>query len=201
MPNVGAVILAAGESSRLGRPKQLIQLGGRTLAQRVVNAAANAECWPIVVVVGSASSTVARDLNQTEAVLVQNEHWRNGVGTSIREGVRRLIDAAPELEAVVLLVCDQPLVDAMLIKRLILRRTESRKPIIACSYADTLGVPALFDRIFFKDLLALPDDCGAKPVIFRNGPKVAEISFSQGEIDIDTAEDIETLITERNGSN
>jgi molybdenum cofactor cytidylyltransferase len=93
----------------------------------------------------------------------------------------------------VLLICDQPFVDATLIKHLILCRTQSRKPIVASSYADTLGAPALFDRAFFEKLLALPDDSGAKPIIFRNREHVAEIPFPKGEIDIDTAKDVEML--------
>lgn len=197
---ISALILAAGESSRLGRPKQLIQFHGRTLVRRVVDAVAAADCCPIVVVVGSDSDKVARELDQPATLVVENEDWKNGIGSSIRRGICRLIDAAPEAEAVLLLVCDQPFVDAMLIKDLILRRTESGKPIIACSYADTLGVPTLFDRIFFEELLALPDDCGAKAIILRNREKTAEIPFSEGKIDIDTAEDLRSVATHQNGS-
>jgi molybdenum cofactor cytidylyltransferase len=193
MSNNGAVILAAGESSRLGRPKPLIQFRGRTLLRRVVDAAGEAGCSPIIVVVGSDGKKLAPKLEQTSAIIVENENWRNGMGTSIRSGVRKLIDNSPELEAIVLLLCDQPFVDASMIKRLIARREESRKPIVASSYAATLGVPALFDRVCFEELLGLDDQGGAKPIILRNPERVAEISFPEGKIDIDTAADWEKL--------
>src|SRR5438128_6794270 len=119
MPNIGALILAAGESSRLGRPKQLIRFRGHPLVRRGVDAAAAADCWPIVVVVGSESGKIARELEQTAALVLENVNWRNGIGSSIRRGIRRLIGDAPELEAIVLLVCDQPFVDPTLIRRLI----------------------------------------------------------------------------------
>jgi molybdenum cofactor cytidylyltransferase len=191
MPKIGAVILAAGESSRLGRSKQLIQFRGRSLVQRVVDAAGSGGCQPILVVTGSATSNAARDLEQTTAVLVQNRNWKRGIGSSIQTGVRWLTEHSPEIEAVVLLVCDQPFANSLMIKRLISRRQQSHKPIVASRYADTLGVPALFDRGFFAELLGLGADCGAKSIILRNREKVAEISFPQGNIDIDTADDLE----------
>jgi molybdenum cofactor cytidylyltransferase len=172
MANIGAVILAAGGSSRFGRPKQLIQFRGRSLLRRIVDAASAAGCSPIVVVVGSDQQRIKSELAEIEKEsarrmragptgwkpaprTIENKNWKRGIGGSIRRGVRELIDKSPKIEAVVLLVCDQPFVDANVIKRLISRREESQKPIVASSYADTLGVPALFERSCFQELLAL----------------------------------------------
>jgi molybdenum cofactor cytidylyltransferase len=193
MPNIGAVILAAGNSSRLGQPKQLLQFHGQTLVQRIVDAAEEAGCSPIVVVIGSDNEKVARELERTNAVIVENSNWNDGIGTSIRIGVQRLIDIAPNVGAIVLLVCDQPLVDSHTIEQLIALGENTKKAIVASSYAGTLGVPAVFDRSCAEELLALDDGSGAKPIIFSNHDRVSEFPFPKGEIDIDIAADYERL--------
>jgi molybdenum cofactor cytidylyltransferase len=196
MANVGAVILAAGESSRLGRPKQLIEFRGKTLVRRIVDAADEAGCSPIAVVIGSDGKKVAQTLEQTSAAIVENEKWRNGIGTSIRAGMQRLGELRQDLDAVTLLVCDQPLVETELIKQVIARYGETGKTIIASSYSKTLGVPALFDRSHFEELLTLPDDSGAKSIILSKRARVVEFPFPQGNIDIDTLADYERLVAQ-----
>ena len=193
MAKVGAVILAAGKSSRLGQPKQLLPFRGQTLVRRIVDAAREAGCSPIVIATGSDKDKVARELEQTSAVIVENVNWNNGMGTSIRVGVQHLINIAPNVEALVLLVCDQPLVDSHTIEQLIALGEKTKKAIVASSYAETLGVPALFDRSCAEEFLKLADGSGAKPIIFSNHDRVAEFPFPEGTIDIDMAADYERL--------
>ena len=211
---IAAIILAAGESSRLGQPKQLIQFRGKTLVRRMVDAASEADCRPVLVVLGNSKRTshlhsqgspkgeareheidpveaISSELKKTGATIVANPNWKRGVGTSIRAGVQHLIEIAPGVEATVLLACDQPFVDRAVIDALITLYHETRKPIVAASYAGTLGVPALFDRSRLPDLLGLDDSAGAKSIILSNRDQVAEFPFPEGEIDIDTAEDRE----------
>lgn len=204
MPDVGAVVLAAGGSSRLGQPKQLLTFGGEMLVRRAVRAAAEAGCDPVIVVVGGTGDAVRAELdiresrisfssalgNAAQILVVENADWRNGVGTSIRRGLEEL---AGKVEAVVLLTCDQPFVDASIIGRLIAAREKTGRPIAACRYANTLGVPALFDRSCFEALLGLPDASGAKPLIEARREDAASIAFQDGAIDIDTPEDFERL--------
>lgn len=194
MANIGAVILAAGESSRLGQPKQLIQFRGKSLVRRIADAANKAGCSPVTVVIGSDSEEIARELKPTSASIVENENWRNGIGTSIRAGVQSLINCTPSLDAVVLLVCDQPMVDAKVIKQLIGAYGKRGKTLVASSYSDTLGVPALFSHSHFDELVALPDSDGAKSIILSKRERVVEFPFPQGEIDIDTIADCERLL-------
>lgn len=191
MKNIGVAILAAGESSRLGRPKQLIQFRGKSLIRRTVNAANEAGCSPITVVLGSDSKKIEDELAGTRVTIVKNENWRAGIGTSIRAGVQNLLSQASNLEAIMLLVCDQPFVDARVIKGLIALRQKTNKSIVASAYAETLGVPAFFDHSCFEELLALSNDSGAKSIILRDRERVAEFSFPEGAIDIDTASDDE----------
>jgi molybdenum cofactor cytidylyltransferase len=175
MLTVGAVILAAGESARLGRPKQLIQFRGKSLLRRIVDAADEAGCSPIAVVIGSDARKMAPELEGAAADIVENENWRNGIGTSIRAGMRNLVERGRDLDAVILLVSDQPLVEKELIKQLIARYGETGKTII---------------------LLTLRDDSGAKSIILSKRECVGEFPFLQGEIDIDTLEDYERLVAQ-----
>lgn len=196
MANIGALILAAGESSRLGRPKQLIQFRGKSLIRRIVDAADEAGCSPIAVVIGSDGKKMAPELERTSAATVENENWRKGIGTSIRAGMQSFVERGRDLDAVIVLVCDQPLVEKELIKQLIARYGETGKTIIASSYSGTLGVPALFDRSHFEELLTLPDDSGAKSIILSRREYVVEFPFPQGNLDIDTLADYERLIAQ-----
>lgn len=187
MHGIAAVILAAGGSSRFGKPKQLLQFRGKTLLRAAIDAASSANCFPIVVVIGSGDHQIVRQLVGSRAIAVQNENWRRGLGTSIRCGMERLVGT--NASAVVLLVCDQPLVDATAIKNLIAVREQTNQPIVAAAYGGTVGVPALFDQAYFRELLQLADEEGAKRVILANRDQVAEFSFPQGNRDIDTTDE------------
>jgi molybdenum cofactor cytidylyltransferase len=224
MRNIGAVILAAGGSSRFGRTKLLLQFRGETLDHRAVWAANEAGCNPVVVVVGDLGDAIRSELHirdsrmssspaaegvtraatkaateaatgqvtrtVTEAFVIENGAWRNGIGTSIRRGVEEL---AGSVEAVVLLACDQPFVNATIIAHLSAAQQKTGKRIVASSYANTIGIPALFDRSCFASLMALADESGAKALIERDADDVAAIAFEDGAIDIDTPQDFERL--------
>ncbi|MBO0695149.1 MAG: nucleotidyltransferase family protein [Verrucomicrobia bacterium] len=189
----GAIILAAGGSSRLGQPKQLLPFRGKILVRTVIDAAREAGCSPVVVVTGSNHEQIHPELVDANVIEVRNTNWQRGIGSSIRSGVQASIDRAPDMEAILLLVCDQPAVNARLIERLIATHETTRKEIVACSYADTLGVPALFGCSFFKELLSLGDEAGAKSIILQNPERVAQLAFPEGAIDIDNQEDWEKL--------
>jgi molybdenum cofactor cytidylyltransferase len=207
MRNVGAVVLAAGGSSRLGQPKQLLKFRGETLIRRAIRAAHEAGCDPIVVVVGEISEAIRSELDirdsrispssdrdpgvrTTRVTVVENPEWKRGIGTSIRRGLEQL---PPSVDATVLLTCDQPFVDGSIVNELIGLHRKSGKPIAASKYATTLGVPALFDRSCFAELVGLPDDSGAKRLISARPNDVVPIAFEAGAIDIDTPEDFESL--------
>jgi molybdenum cofactor cytidylyltransferase len=189
----GAVILAAGGSSRFGQPKQLLSFRGKTLVRTIIDAACEAGCWPVAVVVGSNGEKVHPELADANVVEVRNANWQRGIGSSIRSGVQALIDHAPDVTAILLLVCDQPAVNARVIEDLIATHETTKKEIVASSYADTVGVPALFDRSLFGRLLSLGDEAGAKSIILQNPKRVAQFALPEGAIDIDTWEDWEKL--------
>jgi molybdenum cofactor cytidylyltransferase len=190
MRNVGGIVLAAGGSARFGQAKQLISFQSETLVRRAARAALDGGCARVTVVAGEFCDRIEMELHETLAAVVENPEWSRGLGTSIRCGVRHLVTSPPELEAVVVLACDQPFVDGKVIRALIAQWENSGKPIVASSYAGTLGIPALFDHTCFGSLLALPDTAGAKSLIESRVSEVAQIEFEKGAIDIDTPADL-----------
>ena len=194
MRGVGAIILAAGGSTRFGQPKQLLAFQGESLVRRAVRGAVDADCVRVVVVAGDVRARIEAELRETPAVIVENPEWQRGLGTSIRCGLLHLRSSRSEPDAVVLMACDQPFADANVIKSLIAEWENSGKSIVASSYAGTLGIPALFDRSCFDDLLSLPDDSGAKPLIQARFADVARIEFEKGVMDIDTPGDFESCL-------
>ena len=122
-----------------------------------------------------------------------NPRWPSRLGSSIGVGVQRAIDLAADLDASLLLTCDQPFVTAAILAQIIQLRLTSGKPIVASAYTSTLGIPGLFDRSCFPDLLRLKGDSGAKKIILVRPHDVVSFDFPAGEIDIDIAADYEKL--------
>jgi molybdenum cofactor cytidylyltransferase len=186
---IGAVVLAAGSSSRLGQPKQLLRYRGQNFVRRVAAAALGAGCSPIAVIVGAEQEMIGAAVRDLEVQVLPNESWQRGMGTSIRAGV----DALRTCDALIILACDQPHVDAKLIRQLVVRHQQAQKPMVACAYAGTLGVPALFARACFDQLLSLGDEQGAKALLTAWPNDVARVDFPAGAIDIDAPDDYRDL--------
>jgi len=191
--SVAAVVLAAGGSIRFGKPKQLAIFQGEPLVRRIVTAAKDAGCAPVVVVVGASAAQIAPVLAGLPVSIIEHPNWSNGLGSSIALGVMHAASITPDLDAAILLTCDQPFVNAVMLRQLIQIHLENKKPIVASAYADTLGVPALFDRSCFGDLLQLTGDSGAKGIILARRNDVTPFDFPAAAVDIDTATDYEKL--------
>jgi molybdenum cofactor cytidylyltransferase len=188
---VGLLILAAGASTRFGRPKQLLPYRGRSLLRHAAETALGSTCRPIVVVLGAHAERLAGEVSGLPVRVVVNPRWPQGMGTSLRAGLEALCVAGPEVGAALITLCDQPLLSSHTIDSIVERYRESRKPIVASEYGDVLGVPALFDRALFEELLALGDASGAKEIIARRRGDVCAVPFPEGAIDIDTPQDFE----------
>lgn len=186
-PGLGAVVLAAGGSTRLGRPKQLLDLNGEPLVRRAARIAAEAGFDPVVVVVGAEGEAVTRALGGA-FVAVTNPDWSTGAASSIRRGLEALLALRPGVAGALVVTCDQPLVEARHLTALASALGPDRS-IAASRYAGTLGVPALFARTVFGELLALTGEPGAKPVIMRDTRRVASVELPEAERDVDTEAD------------
>jgi molybdenum cofactor cytidylyltransferase len=191
--SVAAVVLAAGGSARFRKPKQFVLFQGETFIKRIVAAAIEAGCAPVVVVAGEDSARITSELTRFTVTIAMNPDWQSGLGSSIVVGIRHAMSLAPDLEAVVLLTCDQPFANGAVLTQLIQLRLTTGKPIIASAYAGTLGIPALFDASCFPDLLRLKGDGGAKAIILARPHDVMPFDFPAGQIDVDTAADYEKL--------
>ena len=191
--SVAAVVFAAGGSIRFGKPKQLAIFQGEPLVRRIVTAAKDAGCAPVVVVVGASAAQIAPVLAGLPVSIIEHPNWSNGLGSSIAVGVMHAASITPDLDAAILLACDQPFVNAVMLRQVIQMHLENEKPIVASAYAETLGVPALFDRSCFGDLLQLTGDSGAKGIILARRNDVTPFDFPAAAVDIDTAADYEKL--------
>ncbi|WP_395747427.1 NTP transferase domain-containing protein [Prosthecobacter sp.] len=186
MHRISGIVLAAGGSTRMGRTKQLLQVRGAALVCHAVRAAQEGGCDCVCVVTGHAQEEVQRAVSPLEPLLVYNEHWERGMGTSIRLGLRTIQPAS----AIILLTCDQPAVTSSIVRSLIETHLQTMLPIVASRYADTLGIPALFAASCFAELNALPDEHGAKTLIHGDPTRVASIDFPAGALDLDTPQDM-----------
>jgi molybdenum cofactor cytidylyltransferase len=191
--NVGAVILAAGSSSRMGRPKQTLQFQGMSLLRRATLAALDATCRPVVVVTGAHAELSRRELDQLEVQEAFNADWESGMGSSVRTGIERLVSIDADVAAAVLLLCDQPHVTPKVVSSLLAAHHTTRKPVIASAYGESFGVPAVFSRTLFRELMGLAGSSGAKEVIKTHFSEAHFLPFPEGEVDVDTPDDFSCL--------
>lgn len=192
MLSCGLILLAAGASRRLQQAKQLLPYQGTTLLHHSIQTALAAPVHPIVVVSFPGAEMPVSESERLH--MVYNYNPEEGLASSIRCGLAALLKIDPQIEAAILMVCDQPYVTAGLLNSLLAGCSEADKEIAACSYKNTLGTPVLFKRTYFSKLAALKGDEGAKRIVQQHPGHVAIVSFPQGEIDIDTMEDYEGLL-------
>ena len=193
MSTTSIIILAAGASVRLGKPKQLLPWQGSTLLQHAVQVARQVTAQPVVVL-GAHLQLLEAVLEPGAVQVVHNHSWREGIASSIRAGLVAAKQQTPGVDQVIFMVCDQPYVSAALLQELVLARQKTGKAIIASAYAGTMGIPALFDRSLFSQLLDLEGDTGAKKIIQQHSSEVYAVPFPMGDIDIDTAEEYNDLL-------
>jgi molybdenum cofactor cytidylyltransferase len=188
--NVYALILAAGGSSRMGRPKQLLRWQGLSLLERSIQAACRVLPGRVIAVLGAHEQAIRAAVDLDAVETLRNPDWQNGIASSIRRGIEALPASA---EAVLILLCDQPLVDAMHLKALLNAWQSEPDLIIASQYQLACGVPAVFPAAYFKRLGSLTGDKGAKMLLTEFEERVRKIPFAEAGLDIDTPGDFEQL--------
>ena len=186
---VAIVILAAGESARMGQPKQLLQYAGKSLIRRAVETALGAHAVPVFVVLGAHEAAIRTEVAELPVAVVVNTDWSEGMASSIRSGLQAL----PEVSAALFILCDQPRLTSAFLLNLISPHQQTGQPIVASEYGDSLGVPALFHQSLFAELLQLRGAQGAKKVIQAHPNDVLGIPFEGGEVDVDTPEQYNRL--------
>jgi molybdenum cofactor cytidylyltransferase len=194
---VAAIILAAGASSRMGQPKQLLAWNGRPLVRGAAEVALAAKLDPLLVVIGYAQAQVEEALAGLPLRLIANPDYAAGQSTSLRAGIDALGQAA---DAVVVLLGDQPFVTVAIVEQLVDEWHSSGALIVAPTYAGQRGNPVLFARAIFPELLTVQGDQGARTVLAADRARVRLVAFDDPRplADIDTPEDYERLLNRQN---
>jgi molybdenum cofactor cytidylyltransferase len=187
----GILILAAGNSSRLGQPKQLLEFNGNTLLNHTLEQALKVSSSTIVVT-GSKKIEIERELHPS--ITYYNPNWEKGMGSSLNFGLQQLLSTFPDINNCIISVCDQPFINASIFRQLIEKQKFTDRGIVASAYSDILGIPVLFTKKYFSELLKLSGNEGAKKLLLEFKEDVAEINFEEGATDIDTIADYEQLI-------
>jgi molybdenum cofactor cytidylyltransferase len=192
---IGIIILAAGNSSRLGRPKQLLEFKNSFLLQNTISEALSVSNSNVIVVLGSNKDTIEKEINLSQTTMVFNPEWELGMASSIVCGLRKLLEQHPQSQRCIIAVCDQPFVTAKIFEDLINEHQKTQKGIVAASYAETVGTPVLFHQKYFDILLEIKGQQGAKKIINSFLVDTAAVLFEKGKIDIDTPEDYKKLLS------
>ena len=186
------MILAAGCSSRMdGAPKQTLVYKGKTLLRRAAETALQSHFETVVVVLSGNCENFSREIEDLPVQIVINENAKTGISSSIKTGLSAL--SVENSDAVIIMLCDQPLVLSKTLQKLCDVFIQTGKPIVACEYENTFGVPALFARRFFPDLMNLSEDEGAKKIIKKYREQTEMVCCPEAGTDVDTLDDYQKL--------
>lgn len=188
-PNTAILIIAAGASVRLGSPKQLLPWGNTTLLGNIVEQALNSRIENVNLVLGAHFKQVEVSVSKYKLNIHHHLNWQQGMGSSIAYGVSQILQQEKEVEAILILLADQPLVDSAFINQLLQCYKLNPQHIIATSYGNRRGVPALFPKVFFSELLQLKGDEGARKLLNNMATPIITIDAGNKHADIDTLED------------
>ena len=187
---VGAVILAAGASTRMGVPKQLLEVDGKPLLLRAAEAALASPVWPVVVVLGANAEQIRPALARLPVLVTENAAWSEGMAASIRAGVTTLQQFSRHLDAALIALCDQPAFSAATIAQLVATQNATGRSITAAHYAGRNGAPALFLREHFATLTGLTGEEGARALLNDDPSRVAPVDLPALALDLDTPADL-----------
>lgn len=204
MPNtktIGTIILGAGASSRMGRPKQLLMWRNELLVNRAIRQATALEAGPVALVLGANADLIANEVEDTSITIGVNENWAEGMGGSIVTGLRALLEKDADLAGVLITLVDQPLIDTIHLLEIIENFKKNNSPLVAAAYGDTLGVPALFSADLFPRLLTLSGREGAKKIIHQVRDRLTKWPLPVAKIDLDTPEEWKAFLAKENRGN
>lgn len=193
MNKIAVVVLAAGNAKRLGRSKQLLPWGNSTLLEHIVKNVLTVDAYKFFVVLGAYSNQIIEKTNLSEATLLINSKWQQGLGSSIASAITEIDNKYSELSAVLLVLADQPFISSVHLNAMIKLHLTEKESIIITKKENYKGVPVLFPKKFFGELMSLSNDEGAKQIVNRNKNCVKEIVSQDNIADIDTFEAYETL--------
>lgn len=193
-PNIAIVILAAGASRRMGSPKQLLKWGDDSLISHAIKTTLNIENSEVIVVLGANYQRIKKEISDYPVTILNNENWALGLGSSIACVSNYLLELEKSYDGILVTLADQPLITKGFLKTLVRDFSMNKRQINATSYKDgKLGVPALFDKEYFKELSNLDNDKGAGGVIKTYTKNTAVFDLQYENIDLDFKKDYEKL--------
>jgi len=190
---IAAIVLAAGESARMGRPKQLLPIDSRPMVRHVTEVVVATGLDQVIVVTGAHATAVEAALAGLPVELVRNESWSAGMSSSMHRGLRAL---RPGIQAVLIVLGDQPALTADLLQSLVERYRATRAPIVAPAFRGQRGNPVLFDRALFPELLGVQGDRGGRALVVRYQDRMehVEVDDPAAFMDIDSPQDYDGLL-------
>lgn len=192
---LGGVLLAAGEASRMGQPKQLLVWNGKTLLEHAIETAQSCTNAGVVVVTGAYTAPLEAVIRRYPQVKIAwNANWSEGMATSIRCGVEALLRSDSNLDAILIMLVDQPLIQVQQIKQLITSFEQHKPSYVAAFYEGKAGVPALFSKNIFADLCRLKGQSGAKALFLQSDLTGVKIPMPEAACDVDTPEEWEQFL-------
>jgi len=185
---ISAIVLAAGESTRMGFPKLLLSIKGRSLLQHVIDNALQSKVSEVIVVLGADATKLRRETKQSQVQIIENSSYKEGLSSSLKVGLQAI---SPQAQAVLVLLADQPLVSHAVIDALIDKYEESGSIIMAPVYNGKRGNPVLFDSSLIPELLRVTGDKGGREIIEKHLAQLATVDFESTIIgsDIDSWDD------------
>ncbi len=197
--NIGVVILAAGESKRMGVPKQILPIFGVPMLKYLIDEVLDTEAHPVTVVVGANKTKIVPLLENIPIGIIDNPDWQNGMGSSIKMGLIGSYLITKGFDGLIFMTSDMPFVNAEVINQLIKTAIEfPDKTIIASKYAGTLGIPVLYKKERFEDILDMKPEHGAKQFFNKYPDEIVSVDFDLGAIDLDTKEDYYNFLQSKN---
>lgn len=187
--NIAIIIPAAGVSERMGSPKQLLPWGKTNLLGHAITEALRSEVKEVIVILGAHETIIKKEIVHYPVTILTNENWKNGMGSSIARGARHLLEEDTDIDGILVMLADQPLINHQYLIALIRKFQHKTRPIAATSYGKKIGVPAIFGTDYFEALADLNDDYGAKYLMEQHEKDVITLSPGKILVDIDTKAD------------
>lgn len=186
---IAIMIMAAGASSRMGRTKQLLPWGTTTLIGNAIKNAKASDACEVFVVLGAYADVIKKSIGLKEKDLIYNKDWESGLGSSIAHATKAILTQSEDYDGVLVMLADQPLIDASYLNQMITEFYYSDFSIIATKYKQGNGVPAIFGASHFLELQQLNSEHGAKDIIRLNKNKLLSLDPKGKTADVDTYEE------------
>lgn len=189
-PSLAIVVLAAGGASRFGSPKQLAEYQGKTLLQRAIDTCSGISGCSTYVVLGAEHRKIAATLDSARIEILGNNNWQNGISSSIHLAVTSI---GKQFDGLMFLAADQPLVGAVQVHSLIDTWQKQPDHLVAAKFSNKVGIPAIYPKSFYSELLKIKGDRGGKRILLENKNHLLTVAMPQAAIDIDYPDELDSL--------